>query len=101
MTLLLLSNSRNPGGDYLAHALEAFAAFAELDPGGALDVGWGELEELGDRQGAVRRVDRVNPFAVHGGADDGQALLDAHKAPAGADRPGGLIGEVHGAVRGG
>lgn len=26
MTLLLLSNSRNPGGDYLAHALEAFAA---------------------------------------------------------------------------
>ena len=26
MTLLLLSNSRNPGGEYLAHALEAFAA---------------------------------------------------------------------------
>lgn len=25
MQLLLLSNSRNPGGDYLAHALEAFA----------------------------------------------------------------------------
>jgi dipeptidase E len=25
MTLLLLSNSRNPGGDYLAHALDAFA----------------------------------------------------------------------------
>lgn len=25
MTLLLLSNSRNPGGEYLAHALDAFA----------------------------------------------------------------------------
>ncbi len=28
MTLLLLSNSRNPGGDYLAHALDAFATLA-------------------------------------------------------------------------
>lgn len=27
MRLLLLSNSRNPGGEYLAHALEAFATF--------------------------------------------------------------------------
>lgn len=27
MTLLLLSNSRNTGGEYLAHALEAFAKF--------------------------------------------------------------------------
>jgi dipeptidase E len=27
MTLLLLSNSRNPGGEYLAHALDAFRAW--------------------------------------------------------------------------
>jgi dipeptidase E len=52
MDLLLLSNSRNPGGDYLAHALEAFAALlgsrrrAWFVPFAGVTVGWDEYTRL-------------------------------------------------------
>lgn len=48
MTLLLLSNSRNPGGEYLGHALDAFAAFfdgrstAWFVPFAGVTVSWDE-----------------------------------------------------------
>jgi dipeptidase E len=52
MNLLLLSNSRNPGGDYLAHAIEAFADLvgarrdAWFVPFAGVTVDWDEYTRL-------------------------------------------------------
>jgi dipeptidase E len=52
MELLLLSNSRNPGGDYLAHAREAFAGLlgrrrrAWFVPFAAVTVTWDDYTQL-------------------------------------------------------
>ena len=52
MTLLLLSNSRNPGGEYLAHAMDALAEFlgprrtAWFVPFAAVTVDWDDYARM-------------------------------------------------------
>jgi len=74
MNLLLLSNSRNAGGAYLAHALEAFAALvgarrrAWFVPFAAVTVDWDDYTQM--VQAALQPLGLTVTGAHHGTAPD-------------------------------
>lgn len=79
MNLLLLSNSRNPGGAYLAHALEAFAALvgagrrAWFAPFAAVTVDWDDYTQT--VQAALQPLGLTVTGAHHGTSPDDHDVI--------------------------
>jgi dipeptidase E len=79
MNLLLLSNSRNPGGEYLAHAIEAFADLAGARRGAwfvpfaGVTVDWDEYTRL--VQAALAPLDVQVRGAHRGGPPEEHEVL--------------------------
>ncbi|MEZ5419289.1 MAG: dipeptidase PepE [Vicinamibacterales bacterium] len=80
MTLLLLSNSRNPGGEYLAHALEAFRGLlgegrrAWFVPFAGVTVPWDDYTRMVGAALAPLGV-RVTGAHERPRPEDGEAIL--------------------------